>query len=146
MARIPGRRIVTTTQLKERALSELRAARPLQLIDLTRSGSLVSIGADATLFAGPYITSQRWSAAFHEHPIKADGLLYPSRLDPSRHGIALFEDRAPKLQELARQSWYAPGAQYRLLTEIVEHYQLDLIENHYVVGRKPVGSESGRLF
>ncbi|HWE51608.1 MAG TPA: RES family NAD+ phosphorylase [Bryobacteraceae bacterium] len=144
MARIPGHRIVTTTQLKERALSELVAVRPLRLVDLTSSGSLVRIGADARLFSGSYPPAQRWSEALHGHPVNADGLLYPSRLDPSHHGIALFEDRAPELRELMRQSWYAPGAQYRLLSEIIEHYKLDLIENHFVIARKP--AVSGRLF
>ena len=63
--------------------------------------------------------------------------LYPSRLDPERHGIALFQDRAPKLKELMRQSWYAPGPQRHLLAEIFEHYGFELIENHMVVSRKP---------
>jgi hypothetical protein len=51
--------------------------------------------------------------------------------------LALFEDRAPKLSELKRQSWYALGDQGRLLTEIIEHYRIDLIENHLIAARKP---------
>jgi hypothetical protein len=49
-----------------------------------------------------------------------------------RHAIVLYQDRAPKLVELSRQSWYAPGPQRRLLVEIIEHYKLDLIESHSV--------------
>jgi RES domain len=138
MARIPGHRIVTTAELKDRALSELRPTRPLRLIDLTQSGALLRIGADARLFSGPHPPCRQWSESLHGHPIAADGLIYPSRLDPPRHGVALFEDRAPKFSELNRQSWYALGDQRKLLTEIIEHYRIDLIENHSIIARKRV--------
>jgi hypothetical protein len=42
------------------------------------------------------------------------------------------------MTELHRESWYAPGAQRQKLIEIIEHYQLELIESHVVTGRKPV--------
>jgi len=38
-ARSAGARIVTTAELEARALSELKATRPLNLIDLTQSGA-----------------------------------------------------------------------------------------------------------
>jgi hypothetical protein len=52
----------------------------------------------------------------------------------------LFQDREPKLVELMRQSWYAPGLRRLLLAEIVEHYGFALIENQVVVSRKPAAS------
>jgi len=61
---------------------------------------------------------------------------YPSRLDPLRQSIALFEDRAPALTELDRQSWYAHGKLRPLLAEIMEHYQLQLIETRFITKRK----------
>ena len=106
-ARSAGVRIVTTAELEARALSELKATRPLNLIDLTQSGALARIGADSRLFAGDHSIAQLWSNALHE------------------------------LVELSRQSWYAPGPQRRLLVEIIEHYKLDLIESHSVAPRKP---------
>jgi hypothetical protein len=146
-ARAAGTRVITTTELKNKALAVLKASRPLRLVDLTRSGSLVRMGADARLFSGAYSISQRWSAALHAHPIRADGILYPSRLDPERQAVVLFEDRAPKLTELSRQSWYAPGPQRQLLAEIIEHYGLALIENRVVVGPKPAQrARQARLF
>jgi RES domain len=138
LAKAAGTRVITTTELKNKALAEIKPARPLRLIDLTQSGTLVRIGADSRLFSGEHGTAQLWSKALHDHPIAADGLLYPSRLDPVRHAAVLFEDRAPKLKELSRQSWYAPGPQRHLLAQVVEHYDLELIENHFVVARKPV--------
>jgi hypothetical protein len=108
-ARSAGSNIVTTAELEARSLSEMKATRPLRLIDLTQFGALVRIGADSRLFAGEHSVTQPWSKALHEHPAETDGLIFPSRLDPVRHAIALYQDRAPKLVELSRQSWYAPG-------------------------------------
>jgi len=115
----------------------LRATRPLRLIDLSESGALVRLGADARLFSGSHANSQSWSKALHDHPRKADGLLTPSRLDPARSTIALFGDRAPKLVELSRQSWYGPGEIRISLAAILDHYDLELIEDHFVAQRKP---------
>ena len=111
-ARAAGTQIVTTTELQARALSELRAVRPLRLVDLTQSGTLVRIGADARLFSGKHDIAQNWSKALHDHISSPDGLLYPSRLDPVRHGIALFSDHAPKITELCVElgcHWPAPA-------------------------------------
>jgi RES domain len=134
-----GTRIVTTTALKECALTEFKARRSLRLIDLTQSGALVRVGADGSLFTGDHAIPRLWSKALHDHPAKADGFLYPSRLDPVRHAVVLFGDRVPRsMTELGRESWYAPGPQRGRLVEIIQHYQLELIESHVVAGRKPV--------
>jgi len=135
--RAAGTNVITTTALKGQALSELKVRRPVRLVDLTQSGALVRIGADGTLFSGPHATAQIWSKALHEHPQKADGLLYPSRLDPTRHAIVLFGDRGLKMTELSRKSWYESGPHRRLLADIMEHYGMALIENQLVAGRKP---------
>lgn len=107
----PVSRVVTTAELKAKAIAELKAVRSLRLIDLTASGALMRMSADSRLFSGDHGAARLWSKALHDHPILADGILYPSRLDPVRQALALFDDRAPKLLELSRQSWYAPGPQ-----------------------------------
>ena len=137
-ARAAGTRIVTTTELENKALAEIKPNRPLKLVDLTQSGALARMGADATVFGGEHETAQQWSKALHDCWPDSDGLLYPSRLDPPRHALAVFSDRAPTFRELSRQSWYAPGPQRRLLAEVIEHYALELIETRFVVPRKPV--------
>ena len=105
------------------------------------------MGADARLFTAEYADSQAWSKALHDHPEKADGLLYLSRLDTSRQSVALFRDRVLDMVELKRQSWYAPGPRRILLAEIAEHYGINLIENHFVVSRRPARSvRPGELF
>jgi hypothetical protein len=70
-ARSAGVRIVTTAELEARALSELKATRPLNSIDLTQSGALARIGADARLFAGDHSIAHLWSNALHEYPAEA---------------------------------------------------------------------------
>jgi hypothetical protein len=137
-ARVAGTRVITTQALKQNALTEFKSPRPLRLIDLSLSGALVRIGADGNLFTGNHDVSQLWSRAFHDHPKTFDGVLYPSRLDPVRQAVVLFGDRTPnKMTELSRESWYAPGAQRQKLVEIVEHYELELIESQFFEGRKP---------
>lgn len=42
---------------------------------------------------GPDAVSQAWARALHAHPDAPDGILYPSRHDPSQRCVALF-DRA----------------------------------------------------
>jgi hypothetical protein len=138
LVKTPANRIVTTAKLRSTAVSELRATRVLCLIDLVSSAGLLRIGADARLCSADYSQAQIWSKSLHEHPIKADGILYPSRLDPSRLGVALFGDRAPRLVELNRRAWYEPGPQRKILVEIVEHYDLQIIETELVVPRKPI--------
>lgn len=145
----PNSRVVTTAELKAKAIAELRGSRPLRLIDLTQSGALLRIGADARLFSADRTAAQQWSKALHDHPALADGLLYPSRLDPVRQAVGLFEDRAPRLTELSRQTWYAPGPQRRLLAKIAEHYRIELVESHFISPRKPILSDPrkpGQLF
>jgi hypothetical protein len=136
-----GTRIVTTTALKEHALTEFKARRPLRLIDLSLPGALVRIGADGNLFTGEHEIPRLWSRAFHDHRARVDGFIYPSRLDPVRRAVVLFGDRVPrKMTELSRESWYAPGAMRQRLIEIVGTYELALIESHVVAGRKPAAS------
>lgn len=142
-ARAAGTSIVTTTALKNHALTALKVTRPLRLIDLTQSGSLVRMGTDSRIFSADRDASQRWSKALHDHPIRADGLLYPSRLDPAHHAVVLFEDRSPRLIEVDRKSWYALGDRRRLLAEIMEHYNVALIETQFAPRRKHAARESG---
>jgi hypothetical protein len=136
----PDNRVVTTSALKQTGLAELRPKFPLRLVDLTPSGSLVRIGADARLFSADRSVAQLWSKALHDHPVCAHGILYPSRLDPVKQSVALFSDRDPKLVELNRQAWYAPGPQRELLAQIAEHYRIELIEDRFIAPKRPVAT------
>jgi hypothetical protein len=88
---ITGIRTVTSTALEGRHLAHVELLRPMKLIDLSNSGGLARVGADARLFSGSHAVAQRWSAAFREHPIKPDGILYPARHDAARNACAIYE-------------------------------------------------------
>jgi hypothetical protein len=143
LVKSPENRVVTTSELKARALAQIAAHRPLRLIDLSASGALLRIGADSRLFSADRGAAQLWSKALHDHPVCADGILYPSRLDPARQCVAIFSDRSLQFVELDRQMWYAPGSQRDLLGKIMEHYRIELIENRVVAPRKPAASVGG---
>ena len=76
--------------------------------------------------------------------MNADGLLYPSRLDPAKHALALFEGRIQKLVELHRQTWYATGPLRYLLAEIIEHYDLAVIEEKVIPPRNRLQARSNK--
>lgn len=88
---ITGIRTVTSTALEGRHLAQIELLRPMKLIDLSNSGGLARVGADARLFSGSHAVAQRWSAAFREHPVKPDGILYPARHDAARNACAIYE-------------------------------------------------------
>jgi hypothetical protein len=50
------------------------------------------------------------------------------------------------MTELTRESWYATGPQRQRLVEIVQHYELALIESHVIPGRKPVSRAAQTSF
>jgi hypothetical protein len=60
-------RIVTTAELKSKAIAELKGVRPLHLIDLTSSGALTRISADSRLFSADREAAQLWSKANTVH-------------------------------------------------------------------------------
>jgi RES domain len=117
-------RMISTGALATRALSSIVPSRPLRLVDLTGPG-LARIGADARLFAGDHQKSQQWSRALREHPVKADGLYYPIRHDPSRKAAAIFNDELT-WTELSRDTWLALS---KTLRDILQAYGFSLIES-----------------
>ena len=94
--------LIAEAELRSRGLARISCRRPLALVDLAASGGLAKIRADARLFAGDHEVARRWSAAFHAHPAKPDGILCPARHDPARTVCAVFEraKRALRAEEL----------------------------------------------
>lgn len=90
LGRAPARRDFTIRDLTMFRLAEILPPRPLRLVDLTGPG-LARLGADARLFTGDHSVSRAWSLALHGHPAAPDGILYPSRHDPSRRAAAVFD-------------------------------------------------------
>jgi RES domain len=90
IGRLAKYRLVTSSLLKSRKISVIKANRALKLVDLSGEG-LTVLDADARLCTGGYDIAQRWSLALKNHPIRPDGLYYRSRHDPSRYCVALYE-------------------------------------------------------
>ncbi|HZO55254.1 MAG TPA: RES family NAD+ phosphorylase [Bryobacteraceae bacterium] len=133
---ITGNRILTTAHLSERALAALRPERPMRLIDLFHTGGLARVGADARLTCShDYTLSRLWSRALHTHPVKADGILYPARHDPTRQAVALF-DRGPKLALIGDEPFLCGGSKRVQLAAMMRTYGFKLIENRYEPRRK----------
>ena len=66
-------------------------AAPLRLIKLYDEG-LIAAHLDNTISSLDYYPStQRWAIAFHDHPAKAEGIVYMSRFLGARRSVALFE-------------------------------------------------------
>lgn len=132
-------RPITSRELSSKALSEVICDRPLKLVDL-RGSNLPRIGADARLFAGDRSDAQLWSRALHDHPEKADGLIYPTRHDPSRNAAAIFSENL-LWDNTSRRSWLSLGITLR---DILNKYDFALIETHLVpqTVRKPPQQET----
>ncbi len=103
LLRNPTEPLVTLSRLAPRALAIVRIGRPLKLVDLTGPG-LSQLGLDARLLSGPYDLCGAWADSFHGHPSLADGILYPSRFDPSARCVALFDRVLPALPRPAEST------------------------------------------
>lgn len=86
-------------ELEKQALARVRPSAPLRLVDLTGDGPLrMGVPSDVA-GARDQSLAQAWSAAFHDHPDKPDGVLYPSRLNEERC-LAVYNRAIGKLEAL----------------------------------------------
>lgn len=115
-----GLRTVGWSDLQRYSLCRITTNRPLHLVDLTGSG-LAQLGADARLFAGEYVIAQCWSHTFYHHSAQPDGIYYPSRHDPSRRCLALF-DRAEADVSVLPIGSLAASSHRGLLGRILDTY------------------------
>ena len=91
-----GAVILDYKALEQRRVIQLAAGveqRPLRLIKLYDDGLAAAHSDNQIAARDHYPTTQRWSHAFHGHPIGADGIVYMSRYMGSTRSVALF-DRA----------------------------------------------------
>jgi hypothetical protein len=89
LLRNPRLRLVARAEIDLRRWSTLALARSLRLVDFTGPGLSV-VGTDGGVNTGPYRVSQAWARALFEHADTPDGIVYPSRHDPSLKCMAVF--------------------------------------------------------
>ena len=120
-----GVRLIEERELAMRALAKLHANKPLRLVDLTGKG-LARVGADARLFAGEHGVAQLWSRTLHDHPEKADGILYLARHDPRQPCAAIF-DRARPVISATTQGSLIDASMVSLVQSLLDEYDFGLV-------------------
>jgi hypothetical protein len=107
-------------------LCVVTATRPLRLVDLTTGPALrrLSPTTDSRISTGTHAVSQRWAAAFWNHPARPDGILYPCRRAPELHSVALFDRVQPHLVANCASNILRDRD---ALVAIVDHYDCALI-------------------
>ena len=121
-----GTRFVEKARLVDRGIARIEARRELELVRLAGPG-FAQLGGDARLATGDYSIAQRWAAAIHGHPSHPGGILYPSRHDPERFCVGLFDRVASDLVVTPLGAW---GAHTRLglVAAILDAYDFALID------------------
>lgn len=87
---------VSGAMLDTHGLAQVTCTSPLQCVDLSGE-HLASIGADASIAAGPWRIAQQWARAFFTHPSQPDAVLYRGRRDPSSLSLAIHERAGPQI-------------------------------------------------
>lgn len=92
--------VIEMAEIERRSLASIRAVEVLRLVDLTGDGPLRAGVPSDVVGARDQKQARRWSAAFHGHPDRPDGVLYPSRLNEERC-VALYDRAVAKLEVVA---------------------------------------------
>jgi hypothetical protein len=102
--REPGRTLLPIDLVQKKGRVSLRLVRELRLVRLMGIG-LARLGATAEVVHSglPYDASRAWSQAIHDLPSAPDGIAYSARHDDEMVCYALFEGRAPCVEEVTRQ-------------------------------------------
>jgi hypothetical protein len=75
----------------------ITVAPPLRLVDLRGDGPLRMGVPSDVVGATRQALARAWSLAFHEHPMKPDGIIYPSRLNEEIN-LAIYDHAIPRLR------------------------------------------------
>jgi hypothetical protein len=90
LLRNPQRLMVATSDIFDRAATELTCRRAVRVVKLYGAG-LQAVGTDNAISTGPYEPCGLWSDALWDHPDQPDGIAYQSRHDSTELCLALFE-------------------------------------------------------
>jgi hypothetical protein len=90
LLRNPQRLMVSTSEIMDRAATELACRRELRIVKLYGSGLQV-VGTDNAISTGPYGPCGLWADALWDHPDQPDGIAYQSRHDSTEICLALFD-------------------------------------------------------
>ncbi|MER9223164.1 RES family NAD+ phosphorylase [Mesorhizobium sp. M0644] len=113
---------IEEVELTRRRYAEIATTTDLRLVDL-RGDNAVRMGVPTDVVrAQRQNLARRWSLAFHEHPFKPDGIIYPSRLNEATD-LAIYDRATPKLQPKRVMTLLgAPG-----LAQVLEDFRVGLV-------------------
>lgn len=102
-----GAVLIGWAEIEGYTCAEIAVVSELKLVNLTGDGPLKMGVPSDVAGARDQTLAQQWSAAFHAHPDRVDGVYYPSRLNEERN-IALCDralhkvrvGRTPRLLDL----------------------------------------------
>jgi hypothetical protein len=115
-------RMAALTFLKEFDVCEIALGHRLKVVNLSGK-RLNPLGVDANILASlAYDSTQRWAAAFMEHP---DGIRYPSRKNERLHNFALFS--TPAAMAAVTITHRYPLLNHPHLFRLLESYKVALI-------------------
>jgi hypothetical protein len=118
-------RMTALTFLKEFDVCEIALGRRLKVVNLSGK-RLNPLGIDANIFASlAYDSTQRWSAAFMDHPDAPHGIRYPSRKNERLHNFALFS--TPAVMAAVAISHRYPLLNHPHLFRLLQSYRVALI-------------------
>jgi hypothetical protein len=118
----PGTLALSESDLDDYVHVSVRTEQSLDVVDL-RAGAGVALGLPTdALRAKSHRLGQRASLALHEHPVRPDGIWYPSRLN-GEDNLAVYDRALPKLSAgLRRQLRTCPE-----LASVLNRYRLTLV-------------------
>jgi hypothetical protein len=92
--------VVELAEIEKRSIATIEPTADLSLVDLTGDGGLRMGVPSDVVGARTQTLARAWSVAFHDHPDRPDGILYPSRLNEERC-VALYDRAVNKLRATA---------------------------------------------
>lgn len=113
---------IEESELDRKVYATIRVREPLSLVDL-RGNSLIRMGVPTDVpRSSEQDLARRWSLAFHDHPAKPDGIIYPSRLNGETN-IAVYDRAIGKLEPVSTMPLKpAPG-----LARVLDEFQIALV-------------------
>lgn len=97
------------SEIHIRHFAEIETTAPLRMVDLREDGAVIMGVPSDVAKARKHSLSRAWSVAFHDHPQKPDGIIYPSRLN-GHINLAVYDHAITKLRTVrATRLIGAPG-------------------------------------
>lgn len=104
-------------ELHSRHYAEIEVVAPLKLVDLCGDGAVIMGVPTDVAKASNQRLARAWSVAFHEHPEKPDGIIYPSRLN-GHINLAVFDRAIVKLKTVNKGKLIAASGLASVLDDL----------------------------